>query len=81
MAKPSVEVPARCYTIDQFCIAHQISRSTWYELVKRGTAPVTYKIFERTYVSIEAANAWRIDRERVGRGLAPLHSAGDAHAS
>jgi predicted DNA-binding transcriptional regulator AlpA len=66
MAKrPSIVVPARCYTINQWCAARQISRTTFYELRKRGDLPNTYVVGIKTYISAEADNAWFIAREKA----------------
>lgn len=52
------------YTVDQFCAAHGgMGRTLFYELVKRGTAPRTFKAGRRTLISCEAAAEWRAAME------------------
>lgn len=54
---PPHDPPA--YTVESFCTAHHIARSYFYILKRRGKAPETYKLGRRTYISGEAAAAWR----------------------
>jgi hypothetical protein len=56
------------YTVDEFCLAHHISRPFFYTLLKVGVGPRTMKLGAKTLISIEAAAAWRKERE------APVHS-------
>jgi predicted DNA-binding transcriptional regulator AlpA len=51
------------YSVKQFCIRHNISRSTFYLLVREGQGPRTIKIGARTLISREAAADWRRSRE------------------
>ncbi len=51
------------FSIQQFCAAHGLSRSSFYNLVKAGTAPRLMKVGTRTLISREAAIDWRRDRE------------------
>jgi excisionase family DNA binding protein len=53
------------YGIASFCIAHNISRSTFYNLVKDGKAPRLMRVGTRVLISREAAKAWRREREKV----------------
>ena len=46
-------------TIPQFCDSHNISRTHFYELVKRGQGPRLMKVGRRTLISQEAAAEWR----------------------
>lgn len=46
-------------TIAQFCAAHNISRTHFYELIKQGKGPRQMKVGRRTLVSAEAAADWR----------------------
>ena len=46
-------------SINQFCRDHAISRSTFYNLLKRGVGPAVMKVGKRTLVSAESAAAWR----------------------
>lgn len=47
------------FSVSQFCESHDISRATFYQLLKSGDAPVIFKIGKRTLISVEAAEAWR----------------------
>lgn len=47
------------YSITQFCEAHNLSRSGFYNLLKIGHGPAIMKVGRRTLISLEAATAWR----------------------
>jgi hypothetical protein len=51
------------YTIDEFCAAHRISRRKFYELEEEGTGPRLMRVGSKVLISIEAAAAWRAERE------------------
>jgi hypothetical protein len=51
------------YSIRQFCQAHSISVDTYFRLQRAGLGPVTMKVGGRTLISVEAAAAWRRERE------------------
>jgi len=51
------------YSIRQFCQAHSISVDTYFRLQRAGLGPLTMKVGGRTLISVEAAAAWRRDRE------------------
>jgi predicted DNA-binding transcriptional regulator AlpA len=55
----------QAWTIEEFCQSHGISRATFYNLMKRGTAPRIMKVGTRTLVSVDAAAEWRERMERV----------------
>jgi predicted DNA-binding transcriptional regulator AlpA len=50
-------------TVDDFCTAHGISRGLFYNLVKRGQAPKTFKIGRCVRISETAAIEWVAARE------------------
>jgi predicted DNA-binding transcriptional regulator AlpA len=52
-------------TVDDFCTAHGISRGLFYQLVKRGEAPKTFKIGRCTRISEAAAVEWVVSREAL----------------
>lgn len=58
-------IPDDCdaYSVEQFCHRHNISRSTFYLLVRKAQGPRTFKIGARTLISREAAADWRRSRE------------------
>jgi predicted DNA-binding transcriptional regulator AlpA len=53
------------FSIQQFCDSHGISRGKYYLLLQEGLAPKIMKIGRRTLISIEAAEAWRREMERL----------------
>ena len=56
--------PTHAFSIQEFCDAHRISRSRYYELKKQGMTPVEMIVGHRRLISFEAASAWRRQRER-----------------
>lgn len=46
-------------SIKNFCAAHNISRATFYNLMKAQNAPATMLVGRRRLISTEAAQAWR----------------------
>lgn len=53
----SIEIGA--YSIATFCVAHSISRSTFYALVRRNEAPRIFRVGSKIRISREAAYDWR----------------------
>ena len=53
------------YSVEQFCERHNISRSTFYLLVRKAQAPRIFKIGARTLISREAAADWRRSLEEA----------------
>ena len=49
----------QCFTVNEFCEAHRISRARFYEMLQQGSGPRILKCGSRTLVSIEAAAEWR----------------------
>jgi hypothetical protein len=62
-APPLLERAA--YTIREFCDAHRISRSTYYNLRKQGLGPDEARVRDRVIITMEAAARWRRARERA----------------
>jgi predicted DNA-binding transcriptional regulator AlpA len=54
-----------CYSVDEFCSAHAISRAMFYKLRADGKAPPTMAVGSRTLVSYEAAADWRRSCENI----------------
>jgi len=50
-------------TVDEFCLAHSISRASFYNRLRDGTGPRIMKVGGRTLISQEAAAAWRRQME------------------
>jgi hypothetical protein len=48
-----------CYSVDEFCSSHSISRAMFYKLRAEGKGPKTMSVGSRTLVSFEAAADWR----------------------
>jgi hypothetical protein len=51
------------YSIRQFCEAHNISIDTYFRMQRAASGPVKMKVGGRTLISVEAAAAWRRERE------------------
>jgi hypothetical protein len=64
-APPLLERAA--YTIREFCDAHRISKSTFYNLRKQGLSPEEAHVRDRVIITMEAAARWRRARERATR--------------
>lgn len=62
------------YTIAEFCETHALAKSTLYVLIARGTGPRLMKLGKRTYVSAEAARAWRAANEEHTRASGAYES-------
>jgi excisionase family DNA binding protein len=50
-------------SIEEFCLEHNLSRGTFYRLLKSGNGPRLTKIGRRRLISREAALDWRKDME------------------
>jgi len=57
------------YNVLGFCLAHGISRSTFYAQLTAGQGPRIMKVGARTLISVEAAQSWRRARERAASVL------------
>ena len=53
------------FSVFGFCVAHGLSRSLFYRLVRSGAGPRIMKCGRRTLISVEAAQRWRRARERA----------------
>jgi predicted DNA-binding transcriptional regulator AlpA len=56
-------VDRRASSIDEFCIAHGISRAMFYKIRKQGRAPRIMTVGSRQLISDEAAAEWRQSME------------------
>jgi hypothetical protein len=56
--------PTHTFSIQEFCDAHRISRSRYFELKKQGLTPDEMHVGHRHLISFEAAARWRRQRER-----------------
>jgi hypothetical protein len=59
-----------CYSIDEFCAAHRVSRRKFYDLLEHGLGPRLMRVGSRILISVEAAAAWRREREMAGEAVA-----------
>jgi hypothetical protein len=48
-----------CYSVDEFCGAHNICRAMFYKIMKEGRGPRVMRVGARTLISEEAAADWR----------------------
>jgi hypothetical protein len=67
MAKCAPPIEPMAYSIRQFCEAHNISVDTYFRAQRAGVGPVTMKVGGRTLISVEAAAAWRREREQASQ--------------
>jgi hypothetical protein len=51
--------PPVAYTIEEFCRAHRISVTLYYELKKAGLTPAEKQINSRVIITTESAREWR----------------------
>jgi hypothetical protein len=67
MPKRALLSDRAAYTIDEWCAAHRLSRRKYYDLVEQGISPRIMRIGTRVLVSVEAAAAWRAEREAAAQ--------------
>jgi len=70
MARPEItgrklaaQTPIAAFTVQEFAKAHRLSVSMYYKLKAQGLGPVEMVVGSRRYVSVEAAERWRRERE------------------
>jgi len=56
-------MPKAAYSIDEFCEAYGISRSTYEKYRAAGHGPREMRLGSRVMISLEAAQAWNRARE------------------
>jgi hypothetical protein len=61
--------PSLAFTIQEFCDAHRLSRSKYYELKKLGLAPAETRVLDKIIITFESAAAWR--RRHTAKRIAP----------
>ena len=60
----SAQRPARlAFSVDEFCAAHDLSRASFYLLLKAGRGPRLMRVGRRVLVSAESASEWRARME------------------
>ena len=55
------------FSIKHFCAAHGICVETYFRMQRAGIGPSVMKVGSRTMISVEAAAAWRREREAAAR--------------
>jgi predicted DNA-binding transcriptional regulator AlpA len=68
MAAQTQPLDVEAFTIDQFCLAHGISRRHFYDLKHEGKAPRLMQVGTSVRIAREAAAEWRREREREAEG-------------
>jgi hypothetical protein len=64
----SAQVPAVAFSVNEFCVAHRISRALFYLLQRDGSGPRLMRVGRRTLVTVDAAADWR-RRMEAAQGL------------
>ena len=62
---PPIRGPPLAMSIRVFCALHGISEDMFYKMKRDGWGPATMKVGSRTLISVEAATAWRKERENA----------------
>ena len=60
---PPIRGPPLAMSIREFCSQHSISEDMFYKMQREGWGPATMRVGSRTLISVEAAAAWRRERE------------------
>jgi predicted DNA-binding transcriptional regulator AlpA len=63
------EIQKLAFSIAEFCRAHSIGRSTFYELKNDDRAPQMMKVGKRSLISAEAAAAWRLQMQQTAAAV------------
>jgi excisionase family DNA binding protein len=58
-----MDIERRAYSVEGFCDAFGIGRSTFYRLQQDGCGPAVMRVGRRTLISAEAVDKWRRQRE------------------
>ena len=58
------------FSVEEFCVAHGMSRASFYQYLKQGDGPTIMKVGHRTFVSAEAAAEWRRRMEQPKQTVA-----------
>lgn len=72
--RPIYELGA--FNVPGFCLAHGVSRSLFYSMLRSGVGPRIMKCGTRTLISVESAQRWRRARERVAAVSRPARTDG-----
>ncbi len=66
---------AAVFNVNGFCAAHDITKVTFYKLLKDGLGPRIMKVGARTLISVEAAADWRRQMEEGAQIMPSRRSA------
>lgn len=67
MSKPIKDAERVSFTIEEFCARHRLSRSTYYDLRKRGLGPQEMKSGRWTRISRASEDVWLAKMEAGGQ--------------
>lgn len=71
MSTKNTAIDRACYTLEEFCLAHRISRAHFYDLEKEGRAPKRMaNVGKKVLISVEAAEQWRREMEAEAEEVA-----------
>ena len=70
--------PRLAFGVVEFCEAFGISEDFFYKLKKQGKAPRLMKVGARSLISLQAADEWRVEREREAEAAAKNKIAAEA---
>jgi hypothetical protein len=56
-------VPRTAFSVPEFCAANNISEGLYRKIRDRGLGPREFRILRRVLITVEAATAWRRERE------------------
>jgi hypothetical protein len=62
-------VGRKAFTVEEFCVAHRISRAMLYKMWKQGAGPRSMEVGKRRIISEEAAADWRRKCEQAASDL------------
>lgn len=55
----------KALTVSEFCEMYRVGRNLFYKLLSAGLGPQIMKVGRRTLISIDAADAWSREMERL----------------
>jgi predicted DNA-binding transcriptional regulator AlpA len=59
----------KAFSIAEFCRDHSICKATFYNWLNDGKAPRVMRVGGRVLISVEAAAAWRAEREAATQAV------------
>jgi hypothetical protein len=70
MAHHLMEITLECFTIEEFCRAHRVGRSTYYRLREGKRGPDECRLGGKVLITKEAAARWRAKRDTEAKAIA-----------